>query len=344
MKLSGRKAEAFLERTDAAIHGALLFGPARGLVRERSQMLIDQRVDDASDPFSVTELSGPTLKSDPARLSDEAFAQSLIGGNRAVRVVDGGDNATKTFQALLEGPAFPNFVVIEAGELAPRSSLRKLFEAGKAVVAIGCYADEGADLERVIRGTLGKFNITATSEAVAFLAGHLGSDRLVTRAELEKLALYAGEGAQVSLEDAIACVGENVTVSVDSIVYAVASGDRPGADAALFRAYADGVSPIQILRAAQRHFQKLHRVAGLIADGTSAERALGTLRPPLIYKFKTRFMRQAQDWSPPQVGRTLDILQEAEIQCKSTGMPAESLCHRALLRIAGAATAARQRR
>ncbi len=344
MKLSGRKAEAFLERPDPAIRGALLFGPDRGLVRERSRALIDQRVDDANDPFSVTELSGPTLKSDPARLADEAFAQSLIGGARAVRIVDGADNATKAFQALFDGPQFPNFIVVEAGELPPRSSLRKAFEAGKGVVAIGCYADEGADLERVIRGTLSKLGISVTSEAVAFLASRLGSDRLVTRAELEKLALYAGEGAQVSLEDAVACVGENVTVSVDSVVYAVASGDRPGADTALFRAYADGVSPIQILRAAQRHFQKLHRVAGLIADGASANRALGALRPPIIYKLKTRFMRQAQDWPLAQVGRTLDILQEAEIQCKTTGMPLEAICHRALLRIAGAATAGRGRR
>lgn len=343
MKLSGRKAEAFLERPDPAIRGALLFGPDSGLVRERSRALIGQRVADANDPFSVTELSGPTLKSDPARLSDEAFAQSLIGGNRAVRVVEAGDGATAAFQALFQGPPFTNFVVVEAGELSPRSSLRKTFEAGKGVVAIGCYADEGADLERVIRGTLGKFGIAATSEAIAFLAGRLGSDRLVTRAELEKLALYAGAGAQVSLEDAIACVGENVTVSIDSVVFAVASGDRPGADAALFRAYADGVSPIQVLRAAQRHFQKLHRVAGLIAGGMSAERALGALRPPLIYKFKNRFLRQAQDWPLPQVGRTLDILQEAEIQCKSTGMPAEAICHRALLRIAGAAAAGRRR-
>jgi len=337
VKLSGRRVDAFLEKPDPEINGALLFGPDRGLVRERSQILIGQRVHDSNDPFSVTELSGPMLKSDQARLSDEAFAQSLIGGNRAVRIVDGGDNATKAFQALLERPTFPNFIVVEAGELAPGSSLRKTFEAAKNVVAIGCYADEGTNLERVILGTLSNFGITATSEAVAFLAGHLGSDRLVTRAELEKLAIYAGDGAQVSLKDAIACVGENLTVSVDSVVYAVASGDRPRADAALCRAYNDGISPIQVLRATQRHFQKLHRVAGLISTGTSADQALGTLRPPLIYKFKSQFLRQAQAWPLPQVERTLYILQEAEIQCKSTGMPAKSVCHRALLRIAGAA-------
>ena len=40
-------------------------------------------------------------------------------------------------------------------------------------------------------------NITARPEAMQYLIAHLGGDRGVSRQELEKLALYVGDGGTV---------------------------------------------------------------------------------------------------------------------------------------------------
>jgi DNA polymerase-3 subunit delta len=44
-----------------------------------------------------------------------------------------------------------------------------------------------------------------------------------------------------------------------------------------------------------------------------------------------------QQWPPKRLGQALAILLEAELDCKTTGLPDEAVCGRALIRIANAA-------
>ena len=74
MKITGARIEAFLRNPDPKSVAVLVFGPDRGLVRERGATIARAVVDDPADPFRVVELSGGSLKSDPARLGDEAAA------------------------------------------------------------------------------------------------------------------------------------------------------------------------------------------------------------------------------------------------------------------------------
>ena len=62
------------------------------------------------------------------------------------------------------------------------------------------------DLAEVTREQLAAQRITASQEAIQYLVAHLGNDRMVTRQELAKLALYAGYGGRVELADAMASV------------------------------------------------------------------------------------------------------------------------------------------
>src|SRR4029077_2975482 len=93
-------------------------------------------------------------------------------------------------------------VVAEAGELPSRSTLRRVFDDAPRAVAIGCYPDTARALAVVIRETFAAHRIAASRDATDFLVQHLGDDRLVTRSEIEKLTLYAGDGGTIDLDDA----------------------------------------------------------------------------------------------------------------------------------------------
>ncbi len=340
MKLSGRQAERFIQQPDPNVRAVLLYGPDAGLRRERSAALLAHVVDDPNDPFSVTELSGSQLAEDPARLADEAAALVFGGGSRFVRVRDVSDKATAVLKDFLAGSPGEAFVVVEGDDLPARSSLRKLFEGDKSAVALACYHDDERSLPEVIRGYFSKAGLGISREAVDFLAGQLGGDRGLTRSELEKLALYKAGGGEVSLEDAVACVGDSALLSLDDVALATGSGDLAALERALARSFAEGNAPVTLLRAAARHFQRLHVVAG--APG-GAEVAMKQLRPPVFWKLAPAFKAQAAAWRPAQLARALERLLEAEAACKRSGAPAETLAARALLEIAANAPGRRRR-
>lgn len=341
MKLSPAAIQGFLADPDPKVAAALFYGPDRGLVRERAQALVSFIVEDISDPFNVSVLRSEALEADAARLADEVGALSLAGGRRVVWVQGAAQGLAEPLSEVLETIAAEStLLVVEAGELAPRDRLRKLFEAADGAVACPCYLDEGGDLEAVISRALAEAGCAVEPAALSYLTDNLGSDRLLTRNELAKLALYkAGDPTPIRLEEAEACIGDGAPYLVDDAVLAAASGDQRALDRALGRCFEAGESPIGILRAVIRHFQRLHLAAGRIARGHSPQQAVGGLRPPVFFKQRPLVLGQLRQWSLARLGQALELLLEAEVQCKSTGMPEQAILSRALMRLAQAARA-----
>ncbi len=337
MKLSGARIAGFLKSPDPAVRAVLVYGPDQGLIRERINLLIRSVLDDPSVPFRLSELTATILRDEPGRLRDEAAALSFTGGRRVVVVRDAGDTLGATFQSFLSSPIGDALILVEADDLSARSSLRKAFEASDNAAALPCYADEGADLEAVIRESLSSHQLTASPDIVQWLAGHLGGDRALTRSEITKLALYMGKPGPISLEDVQACVGDSAALSLDDMINATAEGDHATAQRTLGRLFSEGTAPIACLRGLLRHFTRLHLAAGLMAQGKNADQALASLKPPPFFKVSSRMKRQLSLWSPTALNAALDLLGTVEADCKTTGFPAQDLCSRALFQLARAA-------
>ncbi|HEY9078579.1 DNA polymerase III subunit delta [Magnetovibrio sp.] len=344
MKISGAKIEGFLRTPDPTARAILVFGPDEGLVRERAQRLAKTVVDDLNDPFRVVELNGADLKNDPARLPDEAASMSFGGGSRIVRVRQAADSCTAACKSFLQlDTPVEALVVIDAGDLNPRSTLRKLFESAKNAACIPCYADDLRSLPDVIRETLNRFELTADRNAMSLLVQNLGSDRSVTRGELEKLALYMGGPGQIHEDDVRAAIGDTAASGIDDVIYSAASGDTAKLESSLNRVLSEGVNAVQLVRAAERHFQRLHMARGHMARGHTADQATKSLRPPIIFKLADAFRAQLGLWPEQKLSRAFEILTQAEIDCKTTGLPADAICGRAMLTIAQAAKAGQRR-
>ena len=340
MKIDYKSVERFLKAPDRAARAILVFGPDDGLVRERAAALARTVVADLSDPFRVAEFAGDALSGDPAKLADEAAALAFGGGRRVVRVRGCGNAATPAFKAFLDNPVGDALVVADAGELDGRSALRKLFEASPNAAAIACYPDEGRDLAAVIRASLQQEGVRASDEALAWLAQRLGGDRAATRGELAKLALYAGRGAEIGLDDARAVVGETAEVDADDAALAAALGDPAGLARALDRLDAEGASAVNVVRAAQRLFLRLHLCACHVAEGDEPAAAMAKLRPPVFWKEQDAYKRVLRRLDDRAAARALRLLLAAERSAKSgLGRAGTLAAQRALYAIAGVSAA-----
>lgn len=316
---------------------ALVFGPDSGLARERAETLLKTVVDDLTDPFRVSDLDEAALNADPARLSDEAAAISMLGGRRVVRVRGATNALAKLFEDFLADPKGDALVVVEAGDLAKGTGLRKVFEEADNAAAIACYADTLKSLPDVVREALRAEGLSISGEALADAVSRLGSDRGVTRRELEKLALYCRGQKEVSLDDVRAAMGDEAEARVDEACDAAGLGDLKKLDLALERLWASDTSPVQVVRQAMGHFQRLLTVATEAGRGDSIDFAIKKLRPPLHFSRADDFKRQLRFWNEAKLGEALDLLLEAEAMCKTTAVPAEAALGRTLFNVAAMA-------
>ena len=337
MKFNAGKVAAYLKHPNPSIRAVLIYGTDLGLAHERVALLAKSIVEDLSDPFRVSKLTGSEIKSEPGRLIDEASAQSLIGGERVVLVRLGGEDISKPLLQFLDENIQSSLVIMEAGDLAPRSPVRKLIEKSDNAATIACYSDDLSALSSLIDTVMRENQKLINSEAKDYLLTNLGSDRMVSRGELEKLITYSGGKKEILLDDAIAAIGDNGALSIDEIIYAVADGNRVSLENNLARAFMEGTSPIAVLRAAIRHYQRLHLAVGIIRQGQTSRQAIKLLKPPVLFLFVDRFNRQLDRWSGEKIDRALAVLTDAEINCKTTGLPAEAVCGRALLSLSQAA-------
>jgi DNA polymerase-3 subunit delta len=335
MKLAPARVAAFL-RDPGNVRVVLLYGEDTGSIRERAEALVRAVAGSLDDPFLVAELARDQI----GQLPDEAASLPLTCGRRVVRVRDATDSAAGPVQAVLKG-AGPALVVLEAPTIAARSRLRTVLEDAPDGVAIGCYPEEGRALSATIRGTLSEFGVQIDPDALDWLTGHLGADHALTRAELVKLALYAGQGGRIDVEAAMACVGDAAGLSLEDALFAAAEGDVAMADRALELAMAEGAAPVQVLRAALMHLQRMHRARLAMDQGAPAAEAMKTLRPPVFFRRTAAFARALSLWPSAALGAALAGLSEAERGCKRTGWPDQVLCRNALLAVARRARAVR---
>lgn len=340
MKLAFRDIEPFVKKPNPLAQVILVYGPDGGLMKERAAAVGKSVVADLNDPFNVAVLNADDLAGDPARLNDEAFALSMMGGDRLIRIENAEDKITPLIKEYLAAPNPAALLVLEAGELGPKSSLRALCEKAPNAAALPCYVEDERDIGRLIRETLQTAGLSAEPDAVTALAAAITGDRVKARSELEKLITYKGTSrAPVTLEDVFAVCGDAGAKDLDVLVYAVANREPAKALGALNTLEAEGVSPVALLRSLQSHFRKLHFCSALINEGLPAEDAMKKLTPPIFFKQEAAFRAQLARWPLASLFIVLERLSELEAQTKQTGIPPETITAQAILSL----SAARQR-
>jgi len=337
MEVKTGQADRFVTAPPKSLTAALVFGPDAGLVQERAEKLMKTVVADLNDAFNVADLSEAVLLADKARLFDEAAAISMMGGRRVVRVRGAGNGLADLFEDFLEDHAGDALVVVEAGDLAKSAALRKLFEADKTAAAIACYPDSARDLPDVIRDALRAEGFSIAPDALEDAAARLGSDRGVTRRELEKLMLYAQGRKQITLEDVRAVMGDEVEARAEAVADAAGGGDMAALDRELERLWVSDTNPAMVIRGAMGHFQKLLTMREAVTRGEPVETALKRLRPPPHFSRLPAFKAQAQRWNSERLSDALDMLLEAEALTRTTAVPAEAVTGRTLMNIAAMA-------
>jgi DNA polymerase-3 subunit delta len=332
--IRNQDADAFIARPDPRRTVILIFGPDLGLVRERTDTLLRGAGSDSSDPFSVVTIDGDVLAGDPGRLADEARTIGLFGGRRLVHVRAGGRNFSDALEAVLVDPPQDTLVVVEAGDLRKGTPLRKLAESSPNAAAVACYADGERDIARLVERTLREAGIAIDADARETLVSLLGSDRLATRSELDKLVLYAEDKKRIDYDDVRAVIADSSALALDDVVDAATAGEPEAALTALARTRAAGIPASSVIGAAIRHVATLHKLSLRMERGDAPGRIVSDPQLRIHFRRQPRFERALARLGPAALERSLASLGAAALAARRSAALAEPLAEREILALA----------
>ena len=228
-------------------------------------------------------------------------------------------------------------VVIEAGDLKRNAPLRAVCERAAGSAALPCYADAERDIERLIDEEMRAAALTIAPDARAALAPFLGGDRLASRGEVRKLALYARGRERVELDDVIAVVTDASTLALDALIDAAFAGRTGEVELQFNKARTAGTAPGSIISTALRQSASLHKARLAIEAGQPLTTALDTIVPPIHFSRRNAVEAALKSWTAARLERAMLQFADASFEARRTADLADTIAQRALLSLAVAA-------
>jgi DNA polymerase-3 subunit delta len=328
--------DAWLKRPDPAVRLVLVYGPDRGLVSERGRAFALSTGLSPDDPFAVTRLDGPEVEKQPGRLTEEVASVPMFSDKRLIWVRNIGAGTALAAEVAELGKSAPADAVIllEAGELKKGTGLRAAVEKAPGAMALPCYADEGRGLEGLIDEMLAREGLTIEPEARQALRAQLGGDRLATRGELDKLALYCRGQQRIAAADVDAAIGDVSARSQEDMLDAVMAGDTAMLDRIFAMLAASGANAGVVLSAALRRFQTLEALKAEMASGKPASAVVAAARPPIFFARRKAFEAALTRWSQEALASAVARLDAAVLQTRRSPALALAAARQALIALA----------
>ncbi len=186
-----------------------------------------------------------------------------------------------------------------------------------------------------IQKEAGKFKLRMDNKTAVKFAERAGADRNTIVRELEKLALYVGEGKSPTVNDVVESVTESYEAGIFHLVDVIGQGRISEAMKALDDLMDHGAAPPYILAMIARQIRLIARTREAIDSGVQRNqgaiaKALGEA-PFVIGKV----LKQAGSFRQFYYPEVLEYLMETDVRLKRSTMPGKLALETLIARLAG---------
>ncbi|GAA3998619.1 DNA polymerase III subunit delta [Sphingomonas humi] len=337
MKLPRAKAAAVLDRPDPATRFYLFSGADNAASR-----LFAQRLLTALGAEKVA-VSGPQVKSDPARLADEAASLPMFGGARLLWIEPAGEEIVPAVEALLaldrvEAPA----VAITNGALKNTSGLLKLVEASKAALHVSSELQTPREQVPMVTELARREGLVVMPEIAERVAEEAGGDLILAQLELQKFALYVGASPDqpAALEEGVV---DALGIDQSEAEYGRAGdlalvGDLAGLAGELSLLDAAAMDAIPVVRALQRRLLMLAPLRARVEQGQSAN----AVAQSVWQRDKAMVAQILPRWTAARLSEAFERVQKLEREILLRPVPPAAALGETLMQLARVAAASRR--
>jgi len=279
------------------------------------------------------DIEPATLRSDPAKLADEAASMSLFGERRYIRVAGAGEESAEAAELLLTAASAGNPVIMIAPSAKATGRLVKLALAADRAMSFACYPPEGNNAESLVNTLAREHGLRLGAGVAARIVRASDGDRAIMTSEVEKLALYLDAGVEHP-RDATAAELAEIGAEIDEgeiapIVEAVIAGDAQALIAALRPMEGSDASPIPWLRALARRLASLTEMRAAVDAGEGAGQVVKRFR--VFWREEGATIAALQRWNVARLTRALEIVRATEREVMARGAAGRTIADQRLL-------------
>ncbi|GGD60636.1 DNA polymerase III subunit delta [Erythrobacter arachoides] len=344
MKATQRDLAQVLRRSGGAIRLFFFCGQDEA----GASTAVARLVADLPDAGERVDLSGAELKSDPARLVDEARSTSLFGDTRHILARVSGDDAHDAVaswceladRGAMEG-GWPVFVVATSATDKSRTA-KLLLKRADALVAV-FYPPDLKSVTADVRAMADAAGLRLGGNLAERIAGAVNLDVRLAQSEVDKLALYLDAAPQnprtVEQADYDLIGARTEEDGFMPLVNAALSGELKKLPGEIARMREVSLNPVGVALALERRAAQLASLSGKMLPG---EDVMGFLKAQgVFFREHREIADQLRRWSGGKMERLVPRLADLHRALLANSQIAELLLAQELTQISRFAAARR---
>jgi DNA polymerase-3 subunit delta len=306
-----------------------LYGDEPFLVERAARMLLDKAIDASLKDFNLNVYFGNESKG--VDIVDAAQTLPMFAERRAVHVKRAEQLKAESLEILLpyiQNPASSTCLLLIGTKIDQRKKFfLELKKHGVLVEYKRLYDNKLTDFIQSESLSHGK---PIDSAAAELLAALIGNNLQELSSQIEKLLVYSGKRARISVDDVRTAASSSKAFTAFELAKFLGLRDLPNSIKSLDALFLNGEETPMVLGALTQHFRKLWRVRELL-DAKIPQADIGKELNIHAF-FLGEIVQQARNFKRSELNRIFDEFYRCDVESKSGGQP-YSLMHGLLFAI-----------
>ena len=269
--------------TQQEFKAVLLYGEDDSSVLNKYNIILNSFI---NKKYELNDISQENIKNNPTYLSENFFTTSMFLTNTiyTLRLIDKENEFTKYIEILFETEEVKNvdnFLLITAGNLDTKSSLRKYAEKSKYIACIGCY--EESNPESFISNKLKEYGFVFNNSMVNYILQNVGTNTTMIQNEIEKLSLYKIGDKILTIDDLKECIKDISNNKLDDFCNNFCSMYTQETIKIAKKLMNNGVDVITLTRVLIKYFLQLQKIKEYLKKGETIDN---------VFKYEKIFWKQ----------------------------------------------------
>tara|TARA_B100001248_G_scaffold261983_1_gene255390 strand:- start:725 stop:1714 length:990 start_codon:yes stop_codon:yes gene_type:complete len=286
----------------------LFYGENLGLINE-----FKEKIESVNKDKKIIKFTQDNVLQNENLIFDEVYNSSLFNETKIIYVYEVTDKILKILEEI-ESKVTEDKIYLFGNILEKKSKLRAHFEKSKDYDVIPCYKDSEITIKKLIQKKLtGYSGLTAQIQNI--LMDNCGLDRIKLNNELNKIKIFFNDKI-LKFEQVNELLNNKSDGDFNSIKDFALKGNNEKTNNLLSNTILEVDQIPLYLSSINQRLNKLRELA-INAKKSNLSEAMNNLKPPVFWKDKPNFLKQAEKWDGSKIRHALNKTYEMELKIKS---------------------------
>ena len=284
----------------------LFYGENLGLIEEFKQIILKDKKKESIIKFTQEDILG-----DPNNFFNEINSNSLFNDKKFFFISNVNDKLLKIAEEVLLSEN-NNLIYFFSNTLEKKSKIRSFFEKEKKVDIVPCYQDNELTLKKKTIVELRNY-VGLDTAALDLIVQNCSQNRSKLKNEINKIKVFFKD-KKIKFDDLKKLLNLKEDDDFSLLRDTALGGDTIKTNKLLDSTEVESEKSIFYISILNNRFNRLKEIC---RNKINLENSVNNLKPPIFWKDKPDFIRQAKLWNIEKLNNALSKTYEVELKLKT---------------------------